>query len=469
MSAEAASFAVVGGGVSGLAAAFALHRAGHEVELIECDAGLGGRCAPGLLGDRPVMFGGKNIGHRYARFRAFTAALGDHPYEPFGINSSRVEDGRVMTIDSSRRGRSLRTALQLGSPRALVRLVYLAARIRRSESNRYLGLPYFTRLGRRHDDAPLAAHFDPRTTRALLRPMTVRMNGAEPDEVFLGTFGTNLGMLLDSFDQLCFGIQPVLRDFAARVPVRLGTRAESIVVEDGAVSGLRLANADGSHETGAYDGVVIAVPALAAAGLLQPHWPRLAERLLSVRYCPGAVILTEYDRPVLTAAVRALVFGEGACSNAGAYGIEDRHIVRYTFSGRDARRMLETGASDEELLAVGEGQLAAHAPLPGAQRRHVASRRWTAAYCAYTPYHGDFLDAVLGAVRDVPGLQLAGDYMRGASIEACFRSGEEAAQRLSAAPGAPTPRGRWRSAACAPPQATNGGPDGIRTHRRATR
>jgi oxygen-dependent protoporphyrinogen oxidase len=422
-----ARVAVVGGGISGVAAAYALHARGHDVELVERGEQLGGRCAPGLLGDRPVTFGGKNVGRRYARFRAFTAALGDHPYEPFGINSSRVDRGRIVTIDSSRRYRSLRTLARLGSPRDLVRLVRLAARIRADEENRYLGSAYFAGLAQRSDSAPLSAYFGVALTRSLLRPVAVRMNGAEPDEVHLGTFGTNLGMLMDSFDQLSSGIAPVLRAFAARVPVRLSAEVTGLVVRDGVVTGLRL---DGDEELDC-DAVLLAVPAHSAAELVHSSHPGLAERLRGVRYFPGAVVLAEYDRPIFTPEVRALVFDQGPCSNAGAYGIEERQTVRYTFSGRGARPLLRERASVEDLLAAGESQLAAHVPFDGARLRRADSRQWAAAYCAYVPFHGEFLAGVRRATLGAPGLELAGDYMRGASMEACFRSGEEAAARLS--------------------------------------
>ena len=64
-------------------------------------------------------------------------------------------------------------------------------------------------------------------------------------------------------------------------------------------------------------------------------------------------------------------------------------------------------------------------------RRNVAVQRWPAAYCAYLPLHADFLDLVDSALAELPGLHLTGDYLRGASIEACFRSARECAARVA--------------------------------------
>ncbi|MDQ3761959.1 MAG: FAD-dependent oxidoreductase [Actinomycetota bacterium] len=427
--------AVVGGGISGLSAAIRLESCGHDVELIERDDALGGRFGVAKLGDRPVMLGGKNIGRRYHAFRSFVAALGDYQWEPFGINQSTMKDGEVLTLDSSRRSRSLGNIRRMGSVRDLARMVMMAARIRADESNRFLGSNYFTRLSRRHDHAPLSAHFGEALTSTLLRPMTVRMNGAEPDEVYLGTFGTNLALLMDSYDQLKAGIQPALDAIAQRVTVRMNTQVESIVVRDGEVVGLRVAaNGKPSAEV-SYDGVVVATPAYVTAEILRAEHPTLSKRLAEVRYFPTTVVLVEYDRPVFTPEVRALAMNDGGpCSNAGSYGRQDRHIVRYTFSGRNGRSYSDPSSDRlDEWVGSTEERLIRYLGAGRAQRVRTVSRSWRAGYCAYIPFHGEFLAEVSGAVAKLPGLELAGDYLWGVSLEACTRSGNAAAERLSAA------------------------------------
>ena len=68
-------------------------------------------------------------------------------------------------------------------------------------------------------------------------------------------------------------------------------------------------------------------------------------------------------------------------------------------------------------------------------RREFAARSWEHGYCAYAPRHGRLLERLVGLLADAPGLELAGDYVRGASIEACFRSARECAARVRAAAG----------------------------------
>jgi oxygen-dependent protoporphyrinogen oxidase len=256
------------------------------------------------------------------------------------------------------------------------------------------------------------------------------MNGAEPDEANLGNFGTNAGMLLDSYDQLVRGMGPVLEQFAATHAVTTGAEVTGLVVDGGEVRGLLVRDHGGELEPRSYDGVVLAVQAQAAAGLLREHDAALAEDLAAVRYFPAAVAVARYDRPVFSPETRALVFGaEEPLSNAGVYGIDDLDTVRYTFSGRTARALMD-GASAEELVATAEELLDRHVPLGDAERVELAFQRWPRAYCAYLPRHAAFLARVGERVARLPGLGLAGDYMRGASIEACFRSARECAQAL---------------------------------------
>jgi len=154
--------------------------------------------------------------------------------------------------------------------------------------------------------------------------------------------------------------------------------------------------------------------------------------LEEVRYFPTTVALVEYDRSVFSAEVRALAMDDGPCSNAGAYGQTDRHIVRYTFSGRDARIHDPSPAQIDEWIDGGEEQLQAQMPIArGAQRVAKISRHWTHGYCGYVPFHGRFLGDVRRGLADAPGLALAGDYLLGVSIEACVRSGLRAAESLT--------------------------------------
>ncbi|MBB1030374.1 FAD-dependent oxidoreductase [Dietzia sp. SLG310A2-38A2] len=436
------SIAVVGGGISGIAAAVALTRHGHHVLLLESEDLLGGRTGPSHLGERPIMMGGKNIGRRYSHLRALLAELDDGTFEDFGINTSTVASSarstargtRLLPLDSSRPLTSLRSLLQMGTPRDLLRLALLARAVRRHDDARFLGSPTFRRLAARRDDPALTDYFSPRMTSSLLRLATVRMNGAEPDEAYLGTLGTNLGLLTDTFEQLDHGLAPALDRVPARLDVQLSSRVTELRPH---ATGMQVqwTTSSSSHTRDVHtrdaDGVILALPAHAAAPLLAPHRPELGRLLSTVRYFPATVAVVKYADDVFTSEIRAVAMGDGPCSNAGAYGTTDRDLVRFTFSGRRGRLDSPTRADVDSLVASAEANLSDTFGRPLPERLDWTWRHWSAAYCAYSRHHARLLDQIATESRSLDGrMSLAGDYLLGASLEACCRSGEAAAAAL---------------------------------------
>lgn len=419
-------YAIVGGGLSGMAAAWYLRRRGAETHIVERDDGLGGRAGSARLGARTVTLGGKNIGSAYMRFRAFTEALGDYSYEHFGINSSRVLDGRVLTLDSSNRVKALRQFRGISAV-DLARLGRLALTVRRDRDARYLDEEGCRRLARRYGGRSVEQAFGSRLREMLLRSLTVRVSAAEPDEVPMANVLPYIGMIVDSYDQLSGGMHEVVDAAAARSQVRLKTEARELIVEDGRVRGLSLASATDESAAERFDGIIVATHAHAAAELLRQRAPALAALLADVRYYPVTVVLCEYERPVFDASVRAMVFGAGEpLSNAGAYGCNDLNVVRYTFSGRAARSIAESNPDAESLARIAEDTLAPYADLAGNRRCALVARRFQPGLCAYHPDQAAFLQAVSAAARELPGLEITGDYLCGCSIEACFAAAERA-------------------------------------------
>ncbi|MEV6560072.1 FAD-dependent oxidoreductase [Nocardia sp. NPDC051756] len=428
--------AVVGAGVCGIAAALALHRAGCAVEILERDDRIGGRLGFAELGDREVLLGGKNIGRRYTRFRALLELLGGTGYEPFGINTSRVVAGRLVGLDSDNRAATMNGILRMCDWRDLTALDRIARKVKSAEPARFLGSDLARKLGR-HDDRPLSEHFGKRTTANFLRPITVRMNGAEPDEAYYGNFPTNMGMLIDTFDQPTTGLSTLLARIGDLVETRYRTTVTGITRLDGGVV-LHLLDAGGRATQARYDAVAVCTPAHAAAPLLAPLSDTVAELLRSVRYFPATVAVVRYAYDVFAADVRAIALDDQPCSNAGSYGKETRNIVRYTFSGKHGRLTDPADTDVLDLVTDTEHQLRTHLGTARQPRTSAAVRHWPQAYCGYLPHHSDFLDALTAAAAPLTGLALAGDYLLGASVEACCRSGENAAAALlSAAP----PRG----------------------------
>ena len=426
-----APWIVVGGGASGLATAYFLRQRGLPAIVVEREGTLGGRMGTVRLGNRWLDCGGKNIGHRYTLFREFAASLGSHPLERFGLNSSQAIDGRLRTFDAGARWRGLARFGRGTSCGDLARFGRLLWRVKAEDDAGYLGSALARTLSARHDDRPASAYFSPSFCQRILRPMTVRMNGAEPDEVHLGTLPSNVRMLLDTYDQFTNGLAPLLDAAHQAYDVRLNTETEELLVARGRVVGVRVRHANGRSEEIEGAGVILATTAHAAAALTAPALPRLGEQLWTVAYYPVTLLLAEYERPVFSSQVRAIVFdGTEPLSNAGAYGVNDLHLVRYTFSGR-AFRQLPAELAPRELLERAECALARYVPLHGNTLLRFVVRRFNPGLCAYTARHDRFLDRIGEALGSVSGLHLTGDYIQGASIEACFRAASASIARLA--------------------------------------
>src|SRR5262249_7077157 len=108
------------------------------------------------------------------------------------------------------------------------------------------------------------------------------------------------------------------------------------------------------------------------------------------------------------------------------------NVVRYTFSGRAARPHLGDGPDLESLLRLGEERLNRHLPVAGAHRLGFVGRSFETGLCAYTRHFQRFAAELRHELRALPGLYLAGDYLCGASIEACFRAAELCAAAVAA-------------------------------------
>lgn len=429
------TIAVIGGGISGIASMFYAQRRHYLVDLYEREDQLGGRVGCTTLSGRSVEFGGKNIGLHYNRFRQFASTFGAPNFEPFGFNSSRAVAGRTMRINKD--GSRLRTLFQawrIVGTQGLRELLPLAAALKRDPRQGFLDTPVFNALAEHADDPPLSEYFSSRCRDQLIRSMTVRMNGAEPDECYLGNFGSNLGLILDNFEQISGGMNRVIQAFSTegipRGRLLLGQRVQGI---EHTSSKKVLVTSNGKHgpQLRQYDHVVVALPACDAGLLLNSTSATLASMLREIRYFPVAVAIARYESNVFSRDQRAMVLdAHSPLSNAGAYGPSDLNLVRYTFSGRRSRELIRPDTPEDQAIAIGEAELGHHLDLHSNRRDSFVYRYMPKGLCAYSANHAKRLSQIRKATPIKGGITLTGDYWRGASLESCFLAAEEAVNQL---------------------------------------
>jgi len=187
------------------------------------------------------------------------------------------------------------------------------------------------------------------------------------------------------------------------------------------------------------DGVVVAVPAFAAAGLLADFDPDLAAVHAEIPYASSTVVTLGYREEDVTHPLDGYGYvvprAEGsdvlACSWSSSKwegrAPEGSVLIRVyagRFGGRDV-----TLDSDDELVALARDELR----LLEIEADPYLSRvhRWPRGMPQYVLGHPERLERIESALADIPGLALAGAAYRGVGIPDCIYSGEEAARSLA--------------------------------------
>jgi protoporphyrinogen/coproporphyrinogen III oxidase len=243
-----------------------------------------------------------------------------------------------------------------------------------------------------------------------------------------GTSGARYSLFL-SFDR---GMQ-VLVDALSQInaDIRLNTRAEALR-RDG--PGWTITTNSGEQIKA--DAVCLAVPAYVAASLLSDTNETLASKLRQIKYASTATINLAYRR----AAVAHPLNGFGFVVPF----IEKRTLIACTFSsvkfagrapdGHVLLRAFAGGALQPEVFALDEAEMAKRveadlrellnineAPL------FVEVAKWERSMPQYEVGHLDRGKEIQEIVDELPGLTLAGNAYHGAGIPDCIRSGELAA------------------------------------------
>jgi oxygen-dependent protoporphyrinogen oxidase len=184
------------------------------------------------------------------------------------------------------------------------------------------------------------------------------------------------------------------------------------------------------------DAVCLAVPAYVAASLLGG---RLAERLREIKYASTATINFGYRR----AAIKHPLNGFGFVVPF----VEKRSLIACTFSsvkfsGRapDDQVLLRAfagGALQPEIFALDEAEMSKRVEVDlrellgiSEDPRFIEVSKWERSMPQYEVGHLDRVNEIEGLVNQLPGVALAGNAYRGAGIPDCIRSGEAAAESL---------------------------------------
>ncbi|HVP63338.1 MAG TPA: protoporphyrinogen oxidase [candidate division Zixibacteria bacterium] len=189
-----------------------------------------------------------------------------------------------------------------------------------------------------------------------------------------------------------------------------------------------------------FDGVIVAVPARIASRMLDSIDHQLAEDLGKVEYSSSITMTLGYDMEQLkglppgfgflvprTEGTRMLActFVHNKFPNRAPAG---KGLLRCFMGGAHDDNILEL--SDQEITAIARRELKQILKLD-AEPRFVRIYRWRASMAQYTPGHLERLERIDNTLAALPGLALAGNAFKGIGVPDCIRSGQDAAAKLA--------------------------------------
>jgi oxygen-dependent protoporphyrinogen oxidase len=243
------------------------------------------------------------------------------------------------------------------------------------------------------------------------------------------------------FTSLRDGMQQMVDAIAARLDhesIRLRTHILRVYPED---ASWRVAIEMNGEER--FDAVLIATPANVAGTLLDGVDRGLARNLLDITYSSSITVTLGYYKQQLAGLPPGFGFlvprSEGTRMLACTFvhnkfphrAPEDKGILRCFLGG--ARDEAVLALSDDEILETVHRELRDILKLDA---RPIFARvyRWRGAMAQYEPGHIARVQRIEKRASEIPGLALAGNAYHGIGVPDCIRSGMEAANALAQAP-----------------------------------
>lgn len=239
------------------------------------------------------------------------------------------------------------------------------------------------------------------------------------------------------FTSLKNGMQQMVDALLSRIPEnsrRLNASIAAVVPE----SGRWLLRSNGRTEE--FDAAIIALPAYAAAQLLQALGP-LADDLRNIRYSSSLTVSLVYDgsvRATLPPGFGFLVPRVEGCRILAATFVHNKFPHRAP-PNRAIVRCFLGGSKDEDVLAKGD---AAIVDIVRSELRRILNlhseplagriSRWPRAMAQYEVGHNARVERIRNFIESARGLALTGNAYSGIGIPDCVRSSTDAAQKVLA-------------------------------------
>jgi oxygen-dependent protoporphyrinogen oxidase len=454
---------IVGGGISGLSAAYYLGKHGVAATLIEREERLGGvistQCLQGcVLEAGPDSF------------------LAQKPWALQLIRELGLGDDVIGSNDHLRvtyvlkRGRlvPLPDGLMLMIPTRILPMV--RSSLLGLETKLRMGLEWFRRPrnGWQPDRSVaefVAAHYGWEAVDYLAEPLLAGVYGGNPHDLSVASVLPRFLELERKYGSLTKGVLRERRKAARQAQGQplfqtlkggLGQLVDALVAQTRPAPEVLHARAEAVERSAdgaswrvrvggdwiAADAVILACQAYRAAALLGAVDGELAAQLDGIPYTNSITISLGYDK----AALRHPLNGFGflvpkserqllvACTWVGtkfSHRVpEDKAVLRCFVGGEDPGVL---ALSDQDLVAAVRAELLT---VMGVSATPVFTHvsRWPRSMAQYTVGHADRVTAIEARLKQLPGLHLAGNAYHGIGIPDCVRMGKQVADAIFSEP-----------------------------------
>jgi oxygen-dependent protoporphyrinogen oxidase len=189
-----------------------------------------------------------------------------------------------------------------------------------------------------------------------------------------------------------------------------------------------------------FDAVIIALPAPAAANLFRLASPGLSIELAGIAYTSSITVAMGYDRAVRQSLPpgfgflvprseqRKLLAATFVHNKFPHRAPDDRALLRCFFAAANAESIWQL--SDDQIVAIVRTELQ---QILGLRAEPIFTRvfKWKSAMAQYGVGHLERLERIEHLRQQLPGLALAGNAYRGIGVPDCVRSGRNAAELVS--------------------------------------
>jgi oxygen-dependent protoporphyrinogen oxidase len=267
------------------------------------------------------------------------------------------------------------------------------------------------------------------------------------------------GARYSMFVTLRGGLSSLIDALAARLPegsLRLNTEVRRMQRTD---DGWQLALAETSHAESrlpdeTFDAVILAAPSHVSAELLRPTDARVADDLAGIEHSGTAIVTLAFDRnqiahpldgmgAVVPAIEQSPILAVSFSSQKYAHRAPEGKVLLRAFVG-GARRHELAEMPERELVPLVLGELRPLLGIGGKGKQASASGRqaepcyvntahWPRTMPQYHVGHRERIARVLSHIAALPNVELAGNVLEGVGIPNCIHTGELAAERALAA------------------------------------